>query len=177
MFEYANLGVDGVNWNSSYLGGAYDLFQIHLWKKGNGLNGYTLGTVRPLYYGLMFFSRAAGTSSQLLPVSTITDSNLKIWATVDAKGKGHLIIINKEQTATGNVEVNLNGFSRGTVTRLSAASGYLATNGVTFGGQTFDNSTDGTLQGTLETETVLPDSNLWTVSVEPMSAVLVDLEP
>ena len=176
MFEYARAGVDGVNWNTSYEGGPYDLFQFHIWQK-NGLNQYWLGTVRPLYYGLLFFSRAAGKNAGLLPVTTITNDNVKVWATKDKNGNAYLAIINKEQTLAGNVQVTLGGYSRGTVTRLSAPGGYLAATGVTFGGQTFDNSLDGGLMGLPTSETLAPTGNVWTVYVQPMSAVLVALEP
>jgi hypothetical protein len=175
MFEYANAGVDGVNWSSGY-DGAYDLFLIHVWQS-NGLNKYTLGTVRPLFYALLFFSRAAGNASKLLPISTVSDSNLKVWATTDAEGRGHIVIINKEQTTAGNVQFTLNGFSHGVITRLSDPGGYMAKTGVTFGGQTYDGSPDGTLQGSLVTEPITPLGNTWTLPVQPMSAVLVDLVP
>lgn len=176
MFEYANAGIEGVNWNTSYDGGPYDLFQFHVWQK-NSLNQYTLGTVRPLFYGLLFFSRAAGNNSKLLPVSLLTNYNLKVWATIDSTGKAHITILNKEQSAAGSVQFPLAGFSSGTVTTLADAGGYLATTGVTFGGQTFDNSVNGTLTGTLATEALKPVGDVWTVAIQPMSAVLVDLEP
>jgi hypothetical protein len=176
MFQYVNAGIDGVNWNTSYEGGAYDLFQFHIWLN-KGVNLYYLGTVRPLFYGLLFFSRAAGNGASILPVSTVTDSNLTVWATTDSSGKAHVTIINKELTTSGNVQFTLPGFSHGAVTRLSAPGGYLALNGVTFGGQTYDNSTDGRLQGSLVTESITPSGNIWTVSVQPASAVLVDLVP
>jgi hypothetical protein len=176
MFEYVNAGVDGVNWQSSYLGGAYDLFQFHVWQK-NGLNQYTLATVRPLFYGLLMFARAAGNNSKLLTADTNTTSNVKVWATLDENGDAHVVIINKEPTASGNVQFTLPGFTHGTATSLSASGGYLATTGVTFGGQTFDNSVDGSLQGTAVTESLTPSGDTWTVSVKPASAVLVDLKP
>lgn len=177
MFEFANLGVSGVNWHTSHLGGPYDLFQMSVWKKSNGMNGFTLATVRPAYYGLLFFSRAAGNNAQLLPASTVTGSNVKIWVTTDASGKAHLVIINKDKSSAGKVQITLAGYSSGTITRLLTSSDYTATNGITFGGQTFDNSTDGTIGGTLATECLTPDSNnVWTIPVQPTSAVLVDLQ-
>jgi hypothetical protein len=174
MFEYANAGIDGVNWNTSYEGGAYDLFQFHVWQQSL-LNRYSLATVRPLYYGLLFFSRAAGNNATLLPVATLTGSNVKIWMS-SAKGKSHLTIINKEQTTAGNVKVTISGFSTGTVTRLSDPGGYLATTGVIFGGRTFDGSVDGNPVGSPITESLTLVGDVWTVSVDAMSAVLLDLE-
>lgn len=175
MFEDVNAGIDGVNWNTASDGGPYDLFQFNFWND-NGKNLYGLDTVRPLYYGLLFFSQAAGKNAELLPASTVTNANVKVWATADSIGKGHLVIINKDQTIGGNVQLTLPGYSSGSVVRL-AASNYLATSGVTIGGQTYDNSPDGTLQGSPVSETIYPASGVWTVSVNPTSAVLVNLEP
>ena len=175
MFEDVNAGIDGVNWNTDYDGGPYDLFKLNVWNNGH-TTIYGLDTVRPLYYGLLFFSQAAGTSAQLLSASTLTNSNIKVWATTDSTGQAHLVIINKEQTTGGNVQLTLPGYSLGSVVRL-AASNYLATTGVTIAGQTYDNSPDGTLQGSPTTETVYPTAGVWTISVNPMSAVLVNLQP
>jgi hypothetical protein len=173
MFGYANAGIDGVNWHSGYQNGAYDLFYFGVWKRGT-LNAYSLNAVRPLFYGLLFFSQAAGNGAQILNASTLTDANLKIWATKDSTGVAHLVIINKEQTTSGNVQITIPGYTAGTIVRLKAAN-YLATSGVTIGGQTFDGSTDGTLQGTPVTERIAPTGDVWTVSVDAMSAVLVNL--
>lgn len=175
MFEDANAGIDGVNWNSDSDGGPYDLFKFNIWNNGHN-NIYGLDTVRPLYYGLLFFSEAAGKSAHLLPTSTLTNSNIKVWATIDSTGKAHLVIINKEQTTAGTVLVSLSGYSSGSVTRLTA-SNYLATTGVTIAGQTYDNSPDGMLQGTRAIEVLYPTAGVWTIPVDPISAVLVDLEP
>jgi hypothetical protein len=172
MFEFANVGVDGVNWNTNADNGPYDLFDF-----SSPLNGkyYLLG-VRPLYYGLLFFAKAAGNNAQMLPVTTLTNSNIKVWATKDSLGHGHLVIINKELTAAGNVQVTLSGYSSGTVSALKG-NGYSATNGITLAGQTYDGSSDGTLKGSPQTQTIGPVEGVWTIPVDPMSAVLVDLQP
>jgi hypothetical protein len=175
MFEDANAGIDGVNWNTGYLGGAYDLFQFTIWNNGSE-NTYSLAEVRPLYYGLSFFAQAAGKSAQLLPALTLTNDNIKVWATRDSTGKAHLVIINKEQTTSGSVQITLSDYGSGSVVRL-AASSYLATSGITLGGQTYDGSKDGLLQGSVVTETIFPTNGVWNITVGAASAVLVNLEP
>jgi hypothetical protein len=175
MFEDANAGIDGVNWNTDSNGGPYDLFKFSVWAKAQ-TNIYSLTTVHPLYYGLLFFSQAAGKSAHLLPTSTLTTSNIKVWVTTDSAGKAHLVVINKEETTAGNVQVTLPGYLVGSVVRLTAGS-YLATSGVSIGGQTYDNSPDGTLQGSPSIETAYPDAGVWTIFVDPMSAVMVNLQP
>jgi len=171
MFEYANIGIDGVNWHSNFDGGAYDLFHFTTWK-----NTYLLHQVSPLYYGLLFFSKVAGSGAQLQTSSTVTNSNIKIWITTDNTGKAHLVVINKELATAGNVQITLPGYTKGTASVLTASS-YLATDGVTIGGQTFDGSTDGSLQGSASTQTLSPTNNVWTIPVAAMSAVEVDLQP
>jgi Chitobiase/beta-hexosaminidase C-terminal domain len=173
MFEFANVGVDGVNWNTNADDGPYDLFQF-----SSPVNGkYFLLGVRPAYYGLLFFAKSAGNSAQMLPVTTLTNSNIKVWATKDILGHGHLVVINKELSVTGNVQIALSGYSSGIVSTLGATGGYLATTGITIAGQTYDGSTDGTLQGSSQTQTIYPGDDIWTIPVEPMSAVSVDLQP
>jgi Chitobiase/beta-hexosaminidase C-terminal domain/Glycosyl hydrolase family 79 C-terminal beta domain len=176
MFEYANIGVDGVNWNTNSDGGAYDLFQFSVWNNGHE-NLYSLTAVRPLYYGLLLFAEAAGKTAQLLPTSTLTNANVKVWVTKDSTGRAHLVVINKEQSISGTVQVTLPGYTSGSIVRL-AASSYLATSGITIAGQTYDGSPDGTLQGSSVTETISPTSSgVWTIPVSAMSAVAVTLEP
>lgn len=176
MFEDVNAEIDGVNWNSDSDGGPYDLFKFNFWNNGHQ-NIYGLDTVRPLFYGLLFFSEAAGKNAQLLPTSTLTNSNIKVWVTVDSTGAAHLVIINKEQSTAGNVVVNLPGYSVGSVVRLTA-SNYLATTGLSIAGQTYDNSPDGALQGSPTSETIFPAAgSVWTISVNPTSAVMVNLLP
>lgn len=112
----------------------------------------------------------------MLPVTTLTNANIKVWATKDSLGHGHLVIINKESSVAGNVQVTLLGYSKGTTSSLMA-DGYLATNGITIAGQTYDGSTDGTLRGSAETQTIYPVEGVWTIPVGVMSAVSVDLQP
>jgi hypothetical protein len=176
MFEAASIGIDAVNWNSNYDGGPYDLFKFRVWHSGRG-DIFSMMAVRPLYYGLLFFSQAAGNSARLLPTSTLTGGNVKVWATLDGSGNTHLVIVNKETTMSGDVEVTLPDYSTASVIRLADADGYLATNHVTIGGQTFDNSSDGTIQGSPATETIRPVAGVWKIPVNPMSAVLVNFQP
>jgi hypothetical protein len=171
MFEYANIGVDGVNWNTNADGGAYDLFYFNSWK-----DTFVLKGVNPLYYGLLFFAEAAGQNAQLLNTSTLSAANLKVWITKDGLGHAHIVVINKEPSVTGNVQITLPGYSSGMISRLTASS-YEATSGITIGGQTYNGSQDGALQGSVSKEPLSPTNDIWTIPVNAMSAVAVDLQP
>ena len=67
MFEYANVGVDGVNWHGGG-GSAYTYFDIQA-AQAEGASTFTLTAVNPLYYGLLFFQAATGNGARLLPVA------------------------------------------------------------------------------------------------------------
>lgn len=174
MFELAKVGVDGVNWHGAsgctYCAVTYGTANIG----GNSI--YTLQQVNPLYYGMLFFQLATGNNSKLLPVTLgTTSANIKVWATVDQSNVVHVVILNKDTTFAGSVAVTLPGLGTAQVTRLTAPS-YQSTNGVSIGGQTFDGSIDGTLVGTPDNETISATNGVYTVPVQPTSAVLLTIK-
>ena len=72
------------------------------------------------------------------------------------------------------------GYGSGTVTRLveqtpNASPSYLSTSGVTLGGQTFDTSTDGTIQGTACDEIITPSDGVYSVAMPSVSASLITI--
>jgi hypothetical protein len=170
MFEYAQVGVDGINWESS--SGNYDnpfYFSIDTSK---AKTTYSLTSVAPLYYGLLFFQAATGNSARLLPVHLATQANVKAWATIDSSGTPHLALINKDEASSGTVAITLQGYNHATVLRLAAPS-VSATSGVTIGAQTFDGSVDGTLQGTPRIEQVVGTNGVFQIPLPVTSAALV----
>jgi hypothetical protein len=171
MFEYANVGVDGVNWMSTCGTNFYAPFCFSS-TNSNGKTVYTLTSVNPLYYGLLFFQAALGGGAELLPTSVSTPANLKAWATVPAGGTPHVVLINKDETQTGTVAVAMPGYTQASVLRLTAPS-YTSAKGISFGGQTFDGSTDGTLQGSKSSETVTSTDGVFYVKMPITSAALL----
>jgi len=172
MFAFVNAGIDGVNWHTAS-GASYNPFNITATTK-SGKNVFTLSQVNPLYYGLLMFAQAAGNGAQLLPVTTLTNANLDAWATVDASGVVHLILINKDESASGSVQFSVPGYANGTAYPLTASS-YTATTGVRYAGQTFDGSTDGSIQGTLSTTALTATNGTFSVTVPAVSAMLINL--
>jgi len=120
------------------------------------------------------FAQAAGNGAQLLPVTTLTNANLDVWATLDNNGGVHLVIINKDQVASGNLQFTVPGYTSGTAIPLIAPS-YASTTGVKMAGQTFDGSTNGAIQGTQSTQTLTQTNGVFNISVNPTSAVLINL--
>lgn len=170
MFEYASVGVDGVNWHSGN-GGAYALFEFVAQSSESG-NSYSLTSVRPLYYGLLLFQEATGNGARLLPVTLGTEANLTAWATVDASGTTRLVMINKDEQLTGNVDIAANGYTHAQVLRLTAPS-YQFTSGVTLAGQTFDTSTNGVIQGGQTVESIDASDGIFQIPMPITSAALV----
>jgi len=175
MFTYLNGGVDGVNWHS----GPYTAYA--LWnfqpKTYNGVTKFNFQGVSPLYYGLLAFQQVAGKGAKLLPVATMTDSNVSVWATVDSTSSAHVVVINKDEQATGNVQINLPGYTTATVRFLIAPS-YASTNGVSLGGQTFDGTPDGTIQCPPVSTTITGRNGVFTLPLMPVTtAAILDFTP
>jgi hypothetical protein len=170
MFEYANVGVDGINWLTS--DGNYDspFYIVHNWSKG--VSTYTLTSVTPLYSGLLFFQAATPNQSRFLPVNVSTRANLKAWATLDASGTARVVILNKDEFQAGTVAINMPGYSRASVLRLLAPS-YKSTTRVTFAGQTFDGSTDGAPHGERTVENIAGVGGVFQIPVAVTSGALV----
>jgi hypothetical protein len=174
MFEYASVGVDGINWYNSNgdLDSAFEFAVGNITDAMKPVSALYLKKVNPLYYGMLFFQVAVGKQAHLLPVSMSTQENVKTWATVDAAGVVRLVVINKSADS-GIVSINLPGFRTSTVLRLTASS-VSSKNGVTIAGQTMDGSSDGRLQGVKRLETLNPSSGGFRLSTGAYSAVIVE---
>jgi hypothetical protein len=125
----------------------------------------------PLYYGLLFFSRAA--TGTMVASECKSPANLVAHAVAGCDGKLRVALVNKD-LAQG-VDVRMEGLgkmSRGEVLRLSAPSA-VATGGVTFAGASV--AADGTW-GPSQTEATAVTNGAASVSVPAASAVLVILE-
>lgn len=174
MFELANVGVDGVNFHG-ISGCNYCAFTFGKASVGSQ-SMFTLQEVNPLYYGMLFFQWATGNNSKILPVTLgTTSANIKVWATVDQNSVIHVAILNKDESFAGNVAVNLPGHGDAQVVRLLAPS-YQSSTGLSIGGQTFDGSIDGTLVGSPDNETASATSGVYTIAVQPTSAVLLTIK-
>jgi len=179
-FSYANVGVSGVNFFSPgdpNTPNAYTPFDFTSTNSGS-VTTYAVRNINPLYYGLLLFAQSVQNDAQLLPVALTvpTQANIKAWATIDTNQAIRLLLLNKDQSASGPVSIALAGYGQATVTRLTAPS-YSSTTGVTLGGQTFDGSADGTPQGTAYAEIAQPASGVYTVALPPVSAALITIQP
>ena len=179
-FSYANVGVSGINFfapGDPNTPNAYTPFDFTSTSNG-GVRTYAVRNINPLYYGLLLFAQTVRNNAQLLPVTltTPTQSKIKAWATIDTNQTIRLLLLNKDQTASGPVSIALAGYGQATISRLAAPS-FSSTTGVTLAGQTFDGSADGTAQGTAYAEIIQPSSGVYTVALPAVSAALVSIQP
>ena len=112
-----------------------------------------LGSVKPLYYGMLLFAEASANRARLIYGPTIRTTaprrvNVRIWATLDRHRTARLVVLNKAPRASGTIAVRLRGRAGSATVTLLRARSLASRTGVTFAGQQFAAPTDGTLQGT-----------------------------
>lgn len=155
----------------------------------NGVSSYALNSVNPLYYGLYFFHLAVPDGAQMLPVTLKSPHHVKVWATRDASGTMRIAVINKDETYSGILPIRIPGYGDAQTLELKDVHGYTGTiyfandstaigsTGITIAGQTFDGSKDGRIQGKKVVGQVNPREGVYSVPVEPGSAVLLIVSP
>lgn len=148
---------------------------------------YTVSKINPIYYGMLTEALMLQHGAALLPVTLSTSKNIKAYATLDTNNTVRVLLINKEETTSGdgNAVLNLSGRGNASLWKfLATNNNYLAsdytsyaTGGdeITLGNQTFKGSTDGTLQGTQSLPTVVPSNGVYTISLPHSSAVVVKI--
>jgi hypothetical protein len=178
LFNLANAGIDGVNiyWDEG-VPGTYDLFGFTMSSAPYSWNANVgSGFLAPEYYGILVFQEATQNGATLIPCSVSTSANTTCWAVVDNAGVVRVVVNNKDLTAQGTVAVSLPGHGPATLKLLSAPA-VTATAGVSYGGQTFDGSGDGTLQGTPNAPTITPNGGVYGFSLGPTEAALLTVQP
>ena len=173
LFEFANVGVDGVNVHMA-TDDVYGPFLVHV-DTGRIPYTYSVSVIRPEYYGMVFFQEAAPAGSRLIRTKASLPRNLKCWATIDKHHTVRVALVNKDKQSARTVTVKLQGHGVAAIERLAAAS-YRDKTGITFAGKTFDNSSDGKAHGTLNVERAMPKDGEYEIQVAPTSAVLLTLE-
>jgi hypothetical protein len=173
-------GVDGINIFGDSKTQFYTMFTFNTTTSG-GQSTFTLNYVLPQYYGVLLFQQATQNGAKFLPVTTSATGTQVIYAWLDASSTIRVLILNKDESGTGTVTFSLpSGYGSGTVTRLlestpNASPSYLSTAGVTLGGQTFDTSTNGVIQGTAYGETSVPSNGVYSIALPVTSAALITL--
>jgi hypothetical protein len=192
QFWMARAGVDSVDVHIHPEAPANQLFTFARRRGG------WVGSVRPEYYGLLMFARAAPPGARLLSVAGRFGGALRAWATLGRDGRIRVVLINAGLTGalmvllragSGALRVGSgavragsgavragSGAAPASLERLTAPSPY-ATGGVTLAGQSFGSRTlTGELRGRLSEGTVRASgSGGYRVRLPAASAVMLTI--
>lgn len=168
LFNFDRVGVDGVNIHTLVLSNYMPFTFTH-----DG--GVWRAQVRPLYYGLLMFARAAPPGSRLLATSGGSSSGaVRTWATRAPDGTVRVLLINDSRRRTVAVAPpGRTGSGSATLMRLTAPS-LNSKSGVTIGGQSFGSSTaTGSLQGSGHVTALRSVGGRYVVDLPSASAALL----
>jgi hypothetical protein len=161
---------------------------------------WSLAYVAPEYYAMMMLNYMIKNNAGVIASPVINNpGRFSAWATKDTSGVLHVLLLNKEDgtngavSSAGTVQLMLGGRGTATVTRLKSSNIYggwwnpttgtinttgsvTGSTGITLNGQTFDGSTDGSIQGTATSETVTPVNGTYTLNVPVANAVILTFQ-
>lgn len=174
MFNMASIGVKGVNFHT----GSDAYYSPFTFKGSDNTRGKFVAKVKPLYYGMLLFAKATGNQARLLPVSSRSKGNVKVWATVDQRNIVRIVAINKDISAKGNARIKLSSpRSPASLVRLLGST-ISSSQKITLGGQTFYGTTNGKPVGKYTSTAVTPNQGTtYTFSLPPASAALLTIKP
>jgi hypothetical protein len=130
LFRMARAGVDGVNVHT-LARASYAPFAF------TRRDGRWLAEVRPLYYGLLLFGRAAPAGARLLSTRHPALGGLETWATRGPGGTVRVLIINDSPTRRLVLAVRAPRPAASAQLQRLRAPGLAATSGVTLAGQSY----------------------------------------
>jgi hypothetical protein len=166
LFALAHAGVDGIDMHT-LPDAAYELFAF------SHSGGRWQAAVRPVYYGLELFARAAPAGARIVPLGRRGHApGLSAWATRTPDGSVRVVVINKSQARDRTVSLRVPGVRRGSVERMLASSAS-ASGGITLGGASFGTRTDTGVLPAPHTTSVSAVGGGFKLSVPHASAALV----
>ena len=68
---------------------------------------YTVSQINPIYYGLLTAAQMLQSHAAVIPVTLSTSLHIKAHATIDEKHVIRILLINKEETSSGDGNVSL----------------------------------------------------------------------
>jgi hypothetical protein len=185
--SYASAGVSGINLFTIQANAYYTPFKFsHTGTFPS--HQYAISQINPIYYGVLTTAQVLQSNAALIPLDISTPLHIKAYATLDKDGVVRVLLINKEETRSGdgNVALRLAGRGNAAVSalratnddyRISDYTSYTADDKITLAGQTFkvrDGAQDGVLHGRLEQANVHPSDSVYVVSLPHASAAIVE---
>ena len=169
LFNLDRVGLDGVNIHT-FRTGVYAPFAFEHTSTG------WRATVRPMYYGLLLFARAAPPGSRILPSVRQGPSSLRIWSTRASDGRVRVLVLNDSRRHLIQVAVAAPVPAQAATLERLRAPRVTSGSGVTLAGQSYGAySPTGRLQGARETATVMPVQRRYLIRVPTASAALLTL--
>ncbi len=180
LFNMVRVGVDGVNIHT-FRNAIYEPFAF------GHAHGRWTARVRPMYYGLLMFARAAPPGARLLDATTTparasagapgtSVAALRVWATRAPDGRVRVVLINDSPHRSTVAAVRPPGgagASTATVERLTAPR-LTARRAITLAGQSFRSpTTTAQLTGPVRRQTLSVVQGRFVVRLAPASATLL----
>lgn len=169
LFNMARVGVDGVNVHT-FRDAIYEPFAFA------HSGGRWTAQVRPMYYGMLMFARAAPPGSRLLATAVRGRSAVTVWATRAPDGRVRVVLINRSRRRWVTTAVRAPGSAATAVAERLRAPRLGARAGITIGGQSFGaTTTSGTLTGPVRRAPLPAIQHRFVVRLPPASATLLSV--
>jgi hypothetical protein len=170
LFHMVRSGIDGVNVHTFH-SAVYAPFAV-----AHSSHGWS-GEVKPLYYGMLMFARAAPPGSRLLALryrARRHPAALRVWATRDRSGRVRVAMLNDSSRRAATVAVKVpGGAGTADLDRLEAPH-INSRSGVTIAGQSFGGRTaTGELAGSPRAAVVTRTAGRFVVRLPAASAALL----
>jgi hypothetical protein len=167
LFNMDRVGVDGVNIHT-FRSARYAPFAFR------HRSGRWSAQVRPLYYGLLMFGRAAPPGSRLLPSHHAGSNALRIWTTQGRDGRLRVLVINDGLHRPATVAIRLPGGAAPAALERLSAPRVNARGGVMLAGQSYGpETTTGVMSGASRSGIVTALRGRYVVRVPPAGAALL----
>ncbi len=132
LFYLAQAGISGVNFQVGGYRSTYAPFRVvQVGVERENVEVY------PLYYGLLLFAQAASHQARILPTIGHGLAEVKLWATRDARGTVHVVVINQSASRAGHAAIQIPGAGNPATLVYLHSQGLTATTGMTLAGQTY----------------------------------------
>ena len=137
-------------------------------------HGRWTAQVKPMYYGLLMFARAAPPGARLLATTVPGGAGLRVWATRSPAGRVRLVLINESRRRWVTTAVRPPAAATAATAERLRAPRIGARSGVTLGGQTFGSTTTtAALRGSLHRYALSSIQGRFVVRLPPDSATLL----
>jgi hypothetical protein len=168
LFEWLKVGLDGVTLTTG-INMPYSPWQV----RDTGL------AVAPNFYGVRMFLQATQDSARRVNLSLVNKNsrNMKAWATIDAHQILRVVLINKDRSFNGPIDIAPGAYAA-PVSYILTAPEFNAVSGLSYAGQTFDNSVDGNPVGKLSAPQLASTApGHFSYNFSGVGAVLLEFKP